>query len=234
MSFDYERDTKKYYQDNFVATRYHRLFTASKGWKDYPFRFVARREQRAIERFLAGIAHRDILDIPAGTGKLADVFARSGARVVACDISCNMLEIAKSEYQRINYANVEYVIADAIDLNQFANASFDAVVCLRLLHRVPSGIRHRMLKEFARVASFTLVSYGVDNAYHRLRERVRNRITGSKPTAKCLCSLAEARREIEPLFTIREECWIARGISRELIFLLEPRTKTMGRQQEVP
>lgn len=230
MHFDYERDTRRYYQNDFVARRYHRLFTASEGLKTFPFRFVARREQQAIEAFLASVAHSTVLDIPAGTGKLAGVFARSGSQVVACDLSGNMLEIAKAEYRKINYPNVEYAIADAIDLNRFADASFDMVVCLRLLHRTPPEIRHKMLTEFSRVASFAIVSYGIDTAYHRLRERVRNDILGCQPIAKCFCSLTEARREIELFFEIEKETWIARGISRELIFLLKSRAATATRQ----
>ncbi|MGH8183616.1 MAG: class I SAM-dependent methyltransferase [Rhodanobacteraceae bacterium] len=223
MHFDYERDTRKYYQNDFVASRYHHLFTASKGLKTFPFRFIARRERQTIEALLTSVAHSTVLDIPAGTGKLAGVFARARSQVMACDLSDNMLEIAKAEYQRINYANVEYAIADAIDLNRFADRSFDVVVCLRLLHRVPSEIRRKMLEEFSRIASFTLVSYGIDTAYHQIRERVRNRVMGSKPVAKCFCSVAEARVEIEPFFEIMRESWIAHGISRELIFLLKSR-----------
>ncbi|TAN05416.1 MAG: class I SAM-dependent methyltransferase [Rhodanobacteraceae bacterium] len=230
MYFDYERDTKKYYQNDLIASRYHRLYTASKGLRTFPFRFVARREQRIVGTLLGNVVHRHVLDIPAGTGKLADVFARSGSHVVACDVSSNMLEIAKKEYLRINYANVEYAIADAVNLNHFADATFDVVVCLRLLHRVPPGIRCRMLREFSRVAPFALVSYGIDTAYHNLRERVRNKITGCKPVAKCFCSLAEARREIEPFFEIQRESRIARGVSRELVFSLKSRVGTTQQQ----
>ena len=231
MHFDYEHDTKKYYQDDFVAKRYHGLFTTSGGLKTFPFRFVARREQRIIGSLLEKVAHDSVLDIPAGTGKLAGVFARSRSRVMACDLSGNMLEIARAEYRRINYANVEFAIEDAARLDRFADSSFDAVVCLRLLHRVPSEIRLKMLRGFARVASTAIVSYGIDTPYHQLRERVRNRITGCEPVAKCFCSLAEARREMEPFFAIRKECRVARGVSRELIFVLESRAETMQHQQ---
>lgn len=221
MDFDYERDTRRYYQNDFVARRYHRLFTISKGLKTFTFRFVARRELRTVESMLANVAHRTVLDVPAGTGKLANVLARLGSRVVACDISGNMLAIAKTEYQRIDYSNTEYVIADAAELGRFADASFDTIVCLRLMHRVPADVRQRMLQGFSRLASHVIVSYGIDNNYHKLRQRVRNLVTGSPASRKCFCSLASARQEVDRLFTIQKECWIAPGVSRELVFLLE-------------
>ncbi len=44
-----------------------------------------------------------MLDLPAGTGKLATVFADLGSQVTACDISEKMLEFAAKEYQRLWY-----------------------------------------------------------------------------------------------------------------------------------
>ncbi|HJU08139.1 MAG TPA: class I SAM-dependent methyltransferase [Rhodanobacteraceae bacterium] len=221
MPFDYERHTRSFYQNDRVAEQYHGLFTATGGIKNLPFRVVARRERRTVETLLSAISHENVLDIPAGTGKLAEVFARLGSRVTACDISSNMLEIAKGEYQKIKYRKVDFLIADATDLSRFENIGFDSVVCLRLMHRVPAAVRRQMLREFSRVARYLIVSFGVENTYHRIRRSLRNKMFGGLANNMCFCSLASARSEIEPLFEILREVWIAPLLSRELVFLLK-------------
>jgi ubiquinone/menaquinone biosynthesis C-methylase UbiE len=223
MRFNYERDTRSFYKSDSVAARYHDMFAASGGLKNLPSRLVAGRERRTIETLLASIPHESVLDLPTGTGKLADVFARLGSRVTACDISENMLEIARGEFRKINYDRVDFGLADATDLSRFQNASFDAAVCLRLMHRVPPAVRHTMLAEFARVASYLVVSFGIETLYHGIRQSLRSKVFGGAVDTMCFCSLANARREVEPLFEIQQEVWIAPALSRELIFLLKSR-----------
>lgn len=173
MRFEYERNPRLAYQDKRVAQAYHDLYAASTGWRSLPARFVAHREWRAIEGFARRLPHRKILDLPAGTGKLAGLFAALDSDVVASDISESMLKLAAAEYARIGYRRVSFAVNDAIDLEAFGTSHFDLVVCLRLLHRVPAALRKTMLAQFASVAPYAIVSYGIDNAFHRARHRAR-------------------------------------------------------------
>lgn len=223
MNFDYERNTRGFYQNDATAQWYHEMFVSSKNWRNLPSRVVARRERRAIKRLLTQVPHRTALDTPAGTGKLAGIFAALGTQVVASDISASMLKLAEAEYARIGYDRVSFQLADATDLGQFESAGFDVVVCLRLLHRVPPALRRTMLGELACVASHAIVSFGIENGFHAMRRSVRASVFGGSNESLCFCSMSEARAELEPMFEIVRHAWIAPALSQEMIFLLKPK-----------
>lgn len=229
MDFDYERDTRKFYQDEATAQRYHEMFMSPRGWRNLPSRVVAERERRVMKALLAQVPHRRALDIPAGTGKLAGVFASLGTRVVASDISASMLKQAEAEFSRAGLADVEFRVADAADLRAFGNGAFDVVACLRLMHRVPASLRARMLQEFARVAPWAVVSFGIENGFHALRRRTRAAIFGGQKEALCFCSVAEACAELAPHFDVVAKTWIAPALSQEMIFLLRSKPRAAAR-----
>ncbi|MBN8736555.1 MAG: class I SAM-dependent methyltransferase [Xanthomonadales bacterium] len=228
MNFDYERNTRKFYQNDATAQRYHQMFVSSKGWRNLPSRVVARKERRAIETLLAQVPHRTALDMPAGTGKLAGIFATLGTQVVASDISASMLKVAEAEYAGIGYDRVSFRVADASDLGDFGNKAFDVAVCLRLMHRVPTSLRRTMLGELAHVASHAIVSFGIENGFHAMRRSVRASVFGGSNDSLCFCSMAEARAELEPMFEIARHVWIAPALSQEVIFLLKPKPQPAG------
>ncbi len=227
MNFDYERDTRKFYQDDTIAQRYHRMFAAPSGWRNLPSRLVARRERRTIESLLARVPHRTALDIPAGTGKLAETFAALGTRVVAADVSASMLKVAEAEYARIGYGRVAFRVEDAGDLSGFGDGEFEVVVCLRLMHRVPAALRRKMLDEFARVARCAIVSFGIENRFHKLRRAARAAVFGGLHGSLCFCSKQQACAELEPAFEIVDRVWIAPAISQEMVFLLKSKTASV-------
>lgn len=233
MNFDYERDTRAFYQDDATAQRYQEMFMAAGGWRNLPSRFVARRERRAIAAALTRVPHDTALDIPAGTGKLAGVFAAAGTRVVAADISASMLARARAQYAAAGGADVGFQVADASDLSTFAANAFDVVVCLRLLHRVPADLRARMLDEFARVAPWAVVSLGIESRFHATRRALRAATFGGRRAALCFCSLGEAQAELARAFEIVSAGWIAPALSQEMVFVLRakrnPPARTVGR-----
>ena len=63
-----------------------------------------------------------ILDVGAGTGRLATQLAKSGANVTACDISEKMLEVLKKKNP-----SIITVVGDAEGL-PFENNTFDIVI----------------------------------------------------------------------------------------------------------
>lgn len=222
MSFDYERDTRAFYQDDATARRYDEMFTAPRGWRNLPSRVVARRERRAIAAALARVPHASALDLPTGTGKLAGVFAALGTRVVAADVSASMLARARAQYASAGAA-ADCRVLDAGDLSVLAPNAFDVVVCLRLLHRVPPALRARMLREFARVAPFALVTFGIETRYHRTRRAVRAALFGGRRAPLCFCSRAEAEDELAVTFDVLSSAWIAPAVSQEMLFALRAR-----------
>lgn len=226
MGFDYERRTRGAYQDVRVAKAYRDLYATKNGWRNLPARVVTRRERRTVADLIGRVPHRRILDLPAGSGKLAVVLAACGSEIVAADISESMLRLARAEYARIGYRRVSFTVADAVDLDKFAHAPFDLAVCLRLLHRVPCELRRTMLAEIASVAPYAIVSYGIENSFHKARRVLRKTVFSGHTWSRCSCSMAEARTEVESSFEIVERAWIAPVLSQELIFLL--RSKAIG------
>jgi len=224
MNFDYERDTRTFYQDEATAQRYHDMFMSRTGWRNLPSRVVAHRERLVMKSMLARVPHRSALDIPAGTGKLAGVFASLGTRVVASDISESMLRQAQSEFAKAGYGDVAFKVADAADLGEFDTSAFDVVVCLRLMHRVPSTLRARMLGEFARVAPWAIVSFGIENGFHKVRRRTRAAIFGGQKDTLCFCRISDALAELRPHFDVVAKTWIAPALSQEMIFLLRSKS----------
>ena len=85
------------------------------------------------------------LDVCCGTGDLAvELRRRVGAsgRVVGCDFSERMLELARDKVDRLELRDVELEWADALDL-PYGDGSFDAVTAgfgVRNLADLPRGI----------------------------------------------------------------------------------------------
>jgi len=167
--------TRDRYQNIELATSYHEGQFGPFTFKNARHIAIASREIHLLRRALATLAPRPsrVLDLPCGTGKLAELFAEFKFLTVGADISSEMLEILKLK-EKAGVAFHGLVRTDALSL-PFPDNTFDTLVCLRLLHRVPDSIRSAMLREFVRVSrQYVLVSIGVSDGIQRLRLRLRN------------------------------------------------------------
>jgi demethylmenaquinone methyltransferase / 2-methoxy-6-polyprenyl-1,4-benzoquinol methylase len=85
------------------------------------------------------------LDVCCGTGDLAVALRERvgpAGRVVGCDFSEQMLELARDKVDRLELSDVEFEWADALDL-PYGDSSFDAVTVgfgVRNLADLPRGI----------------------------------------------------------------------------------------------
>lgn len=109
---------------------------------------VAATQEQAIAAFLHPIAGRTILDVGTGTGRAAIALARRGANVTGVDASAEMLAVAERRARDVG-ARVTFARGDAHHLD-FADGSFDAAVCLRVLMHTPDW--RQSLRELCRVA----------------------------------------------------------------------------------
>lgn len=222
MAFDYEAQTKKAYTTTQSAHEYQRSYSDSLRWTNLRFHFIARREREVARSLLRRITPKTVLDIPCGAGKMATVFREIRCKVVGADISPEMLPLAQRSYDDAGIESVSMVRSDAEDIAECLGTNVvDAVFCLRLMHRVPRDIRTGILRQFSQIARFTIVSFGVDSPYLRMRKRLRNMAFGGGIQELCLASLGSLKEEVQVNFRIVETRWVARFLSEEIMFLLE-------------
>lgn len=100
---------------------------------------------RAIARWLPDVvANRSVLEVACGTGFWTRHIARRASRVVAVDISPEMLAIARN---RVCEGNVRLLLGDAYDLPELG-AGFEAGVGGFWFSHVPIGCRRIFLRGF--------------------------------------------------------------------------------------
>lgn len=117
---------------NFREAQHKNWDSAAVGWMEWS-EFNDRADRHISERLveLAGVQSGSrVLDVAAGYGEPALTAARkagSEGRVVATDISAEMLTFARERAAAAGLGNVEFVESDASSLD-FPPASFDAAV----------------------------------------------------------------------------------------------------------
>jgi SAM-dependent methyltransferase len=114
---------------------------------------LAETQERVLFDFLREIQGRPVLDVGTGTGRAALALAGRGAHVTAVDASDEMLRVARAR-AKARQVTIGFDRADAHAL-PFQAASFDAVVCLRVLMHTPDW--RQCLAELCRVASHRVV-----------------------------------------------------------------------------
>jgi ubiquinone/menaquinone biosynthesis C-methylase UbiE len=116
-------------------------------------RLIAETQEQQVAAFLAPLEGRRVLDVGTGTGRAAIALARRGALVTGVDASAEMLQVAERRARDAGVA-VTFARGDAHRL-EFADRSFDAVVCLRVLMHTPDW--RASLHELCRVAGDRVV-----------------------------------------------------------------------------
>jgi ubiquinone/menaquinone biosynthesis C-methylase UbiE len=112
-------------------------------------RLFSRLELRILDEVLEPRPGKHILDVPAGTGRLSVELARSGAHVVAGDISLNMLRAAASKVRPSDLAP-SFAQVKAGEL-PFPDDTFDAVISFKFFHLVPNEVKSVLIRDMVRV-----------------------------------------------------------------------------------
>jgi len=223
MAFDYESNTRDHYKSESVAQTYHSGFAGRLRRESIAHRVVAHFERRAIAGLLERVPHDSVLDLPCGTGKLAAVLRGRVRRVVAADVSPQMLGIAKTLYAGSGIGEQRFLEADVTALDPAVIGRHDVAVCLRLLHRIPADVKDRALQQLLGCADHLIVSTGIETGFHRLRRHVRGLLLGGDTSALCFEPFAEAHAHMARAGEVLAWRWIAPGISQEAVFLLRAR-----------
>jgi len=114
---------------------------------------IQQRQEATLLPILGDPRGKTVLDIGAGTGRVAISLALSGAKVTALDASAEMLAIARQKAKACG-ADISLQQGDA-HLLPYPDLSFDVVVSFRLLIHVVDW--KKVIGEFCRVAKETVV-----------------------------------------------------------------------------
>jgi SAM-dependent methyltransferase len=117
-----EKLKSKYYGD--VAEKYNARRENSEKWK---------KEHHAVERMLARFAGDMVLDLPCGTGRFMELYRQLNCRVIASDVSTDMLNQARREAAQAGIENARFEVADALTMNP-ENLKADVVVSIRFMN----------------------------------------------------------------------------------------------------
>lgn len=77
---------------------------------------------------------KTVLDIGCGTGEFSRLLAKRVERVVAIDLSSNMIEVAKQRSRQ--FSNIDFQVADVSQWEPTAE-QFDVIVSIATLHHLP-------------------------------------------------------------------------------------------------
>jgi 2-polyprenyl-3-methyl-5-hydroxy-6-metoxy-1,4-benzoquinol methylase len=104
-----------------------------------------------ISRFVPTAPAR-ILDIGGGPGRYSIWLAEQGHSVTLADLSPDLLALARQKSAEAGVTLADVVEANVTDLSQFADASFDAVLCMGpLYHLIDEADRKHVVRELFRI-----------------------------------------------------------------------------------
>ncbi|MEN6473027.1 MAG: class I SAM-dependent methyltransferase [Syntrophaceae bacterium] len=219
QSTRYEIETLNAYRTRQRAEQYKHSQTASWSWS----RFTTWQEQRLLARELSRYtwsANDRLLDIPCGTGILGKLLNSFPFKITASDISPEMMELARGEYPADRM--VDYIRTDITNTG-FVRESFDCIVVLGFLHRVPTDIKRATLAEIAVLSRrIAIITCSVDSPIQRLKIKLLAIIRKHHVPAPCPVSLKEIISECENAnFKVVRSFMVVPFLSSEAMLVLE-------------
>lgn len=135
------------------------------------------RERRIMTKALSTLAPFDsVLDLPSGAGRFLPVLAPFNVRVMASDISAEMLKQGMRHDGLYRNRPIRFVTS--ADLVCLPTNAIDVVFCSRLIHHLPARKnRVAVLSELGRIARRGVVVsfFDSETIKHRRRERKQRR-----------------------------------------------------------
>lgn len=172
-----EWDPINHYKDVAVAERYDR-----ERFSRLPGRIFNALERRVLHRAFKAIPRSStVLDLPCGTGRLAETLLDDGFRVVGVDISAPMLDVARRKLQRFG-SKFQTRVGDVRGLARESPKTYDVALCARVLMHFPLEQQIEFLKGVATLAKGTVVfSQSLSTPYQRARRRVKQILGHAAP-----------------------------------------------------
>ena len=145
-----------------------------------------------------------VVDLPCGTGRVVDCLAPWSRRVIAADISSEMLAVARRRTRGVS-PSPRLLEADARQL-PFPPESLDVVFCIRFLHLLDRESRIVVLNELARVTRrWVVVEYRSVTKPLRTAKRVIQR--WARRSVGRTITVSEVVEELRASGLIAERCY---------------------------
>lgn len=185
-------DPAKHYQDVAVAERYDR-----ERFSGLPGRVFNALERRLIHRAFQPIPRAlRVLDLPCGTGRLAEKLLEDGFSVEGVDISAPMLEVARRKLQRFG-TRFQTRVGDVHRLASENPKSYDVALCARVLMHFPLDQQIEFLGSVAKLTRGTVVfSQSLSTPYQRMRRKFK-RLLGHQAPANYPITTRELKLLLE-------------------------------------
>ena len=170
-------DPVNHYKEVAVAERYDRERFSSLSGKTF----------NALEKAAIKSAFRDVkrdtvvLDVPCGTGRLAEALLDSGLRVAGADISAAMLEVAGRKLARFG-DRFTTLVGDVHQLAKSSPKKYPAALCARVLMHFPLDEQIVFLRSVAELSQGRVAfTQSLSSPYQRFRRGVKRAIGNQAP-----------------------------------------------------
>ena len=107
----------------------------------------------------------EVIEFGCGTGYFTRIIAKNAARIIATDVSKNMLDMAKGQLE--NYENIRFQEANC-KATGFQDNKFDTVLMVNLLHIIKES--HQALEETCRILKLGGLLIAVDLTGHGMKK----------------------------------------------------------------
>jgi SAM-dependent methyltransferase len=216
---EYHTETRLAYRSKKRARAYRAQHTKDISWA----RFTMWRECSLVKAILARLhltMTNRVIDIPCGTGVLGLTLRRFPCHVFAADIASEMMELARQDYSFHRFQ--DFVQADIIN-PPFGPQTFDCVIIIGLMHRLPKHVRNQALRGISSISNrFVVVSYSIDGPEQRIKHRLIKKLRPSHQSAPFPVALQDIVKELNCHgLVVKEKYRVVPFLSAEAIFLLE-------------
>jgi 2-polyprenyl-3-methyl-5-hydroxy-6-metoxy-1,4-benzoquinol methylase len=171
-----EWDATRHYKNPEIAREYDRVRFSS-----IPGRVFNNQEKNIIRECFSSLP-RDtvVLDLPCGTGRLAETLLESGLRVHGADISDEMLAVAR---ERLAHFGDRFTTEVTDALKQIGGEpQYEATLCARVLMHFPLETQIEFMRGVASMTRHRVViNHSLNSPYQRFRRWIKKLLHHQRP-----------------------------------------------------
>lgn len=171
-----EWDATRHYKNPDIAREYDRVRFSS-----LPGRVFNRQEKNIIRESFSDLPRETVvLDLPCGTGRLAETLLEAGLRVHGADISDEMLAVARERLARYG----DRFTTEVTDAFQQTGGEplFEAALCARVLMHFPLETQIQFLRGVTLMTRKTVViNHSLNSPYQRFRRLIKKLLRHQRP-----------------------------------------------------